>query len=322
MFVAIHTGPVTHLDHLAPLCYLLKIPLIVTEKEHEKMGKQFYPMIEIRYVNLLDLSLEYIANNFCTILTCGKFWAMELGPLVEMFYGKKIRFIFSPHGYSDKESFLNIPIPQMIQLLYGPQTLAKNTHTHSIIIGNIRHWFYKKFKTHFDAFVQPFFSTKKKTVLYAPTWETKATHTSFFAYTTHIIAPLKQKYHLLIKPHPLLEENHPGAFHKLLSQHEHETQFILNFPLVFPLLEKTNYYLGDFSSVGYDFLLYDRPMFFLEKGGLLQQCGQQCGELFTGKIQAQTKLSCMRRQTYNNIFAKCEPRQIKTLLKKFFSPTF
>ncbi|MDN3506124.1 MAG: CDP-glycerol glycerophosphotransferase family protein [Simkaniaceae bacterium] len=288
MFVAISTGPSTHLDHLAPLCYLLEIPLIVTEKEHLTLGKKFYPMVNIQYISLSDLSLDHIAKHYDTILTCGKFWALELKPLMQMLYNKEIRFVFSPHGYSDKEELLNKPVAQDIDLRYEE-------------MGNVRHWFYQKHKEHLDALAEGFFKTDKKTVLYAPTWETTATPTSFFESTSRIIEELKDSYHLLIKLHPLLEENDPASFHQILGKYETKATFILEFPPVYPLLEKTDIYLGDFSSVGYDFLVYDRPMFFLKSGGRLQKCG----ELYTGDIRGdQKKLSEVRRSTYQNAFAK------------------
>ena len=305
--MAISTGPMTHLDHLAPLCCLLKIPLLVTDPEQAEKGKKFYPMIDLRYVPLSDLTLEYIATHCDTILTCGKFWAMELAPLLELFFGKKVRFIFSPHGHSDKEALLNQPVPQEIELVYQVSPEKKK----AFVIGNIRYWFYKKHKAHFDALAAPFFVERKKTVLYAPTWATKATPTSFFDHGAKILSTLSTSHHLLVKLHPLLEENNPAAFHQIIGKYEDQAQFILDFPPVYPLLEKTDVYLGDFSSIGYDFLLYDRPMFFLGEGGKLQKCG----EPFTGDLnRMQTELSSLRKELYKEVFAECEPKKIKALL--------
>lgn len=294
MFVAISTGPSTHLDHLAPLCYLLEIPLVVTEREHLTLGKKFYPMVDFQYISLSELSLDHIAKHYDTILTCGKFWALELKPLMQMLFNKDIRFVFSPHGYSDKEELLGKPVAQDIDLRYDE-------------MGNIRHWFYRKHKEHFDALAEDFFKTDKKTVLYAPTWETTATSTSFFESTGKIISELSQSYHLLIKLHPLLEENDPASFHRILGQYENTATFILDFPPVYPLLEKTDIYLGDFSSVGYDFLAYDRPMFFLKSGGKLQMCGAP----YLGDISSnQKELSETRKSVYEEAFAQVEPEKI------------
>lgn len=307
--VAISTGPITHLDHLAPLCFILEVPLIVTDPEQEKLGKFFYPMVDLEYIPFSELSLEMIAHNFNAIITSGKFWAMELGPSIEMLFGKKIQFIFAPHGQSDKETLLNRPVSQECELVYSPK------QDQSIVIGNIRRWFYEKYKTHFDKLSAPFFTSSKKTVLYAPTWQTTATTTSFFDHADRIISTLNESYNLLIKLHPLLEENNPAAFHRIIGKYEQEVQFILDFPPVYPLLEKTDIYLGDFSSVGYDFLWYDRPMFFIATG---EAALQKCGESFEGNIDSDQKhLSMNRKELYQKTFAACDPLKIKALLRRF-----
>ncbi|NGX38089.1 MAG: putative CDP-glycerol:glycerophosphate glycerophosphotransferase [Chlamydiae bacterium] len=293
MKAAISTGPETHLDHLAPICFSRNIPLIVTDLRHLDIAKAFYPMVESRYVPLSEMTLEYIAKNFNEIVTCGKFWAMELQPLVKLFFNKTIRFVFAPHGYSDKEDLLKMPVEQDIELSYEKE-------------GNYRLWFYNEHKSHFDALAAKFFQTEKKVVLYAPTWETKATSSSFFESIDAVIQALGEHYHLLIKLHPLLEENDPAAFHRILGKYEKE--FIVDFPAIYPLLEKTDIYLGDFSSIGYDFLAYDRPLFFLKEGGKLQECGQ----LFRGSVEdPQKELSDVRKQLYENVFGQKNPRSLK-----------
>lgn len=283
---AISTGPVTHLDHLAPLCSLLDLPLIVVEKEHFDLGKNFYPMIDLQYVPLHELTLEYIARHFQGVIACGKFWALELKSAIQMLYQNELRVIFVPHGYSDKESFLGSPTPQDIALSYED-------------LGNLRHHFYEEHKEHFDCLAAPYFHTDKKSVLYAPTWESKACPTSFFSHIDDVISKLGKSHNLLIKLHPLLEENHPAHYHHVLGKYEKDATFIENFPPIYPLLEKTDIYLGDYSSIGYDFLHYDRPLFFLSEGGALQQCG----EPFSGSLEsAQQYLSAKRKSLYTEAF--------------------
>ncbi len=306
MTVAISTGPETHLDHLAPLCSVLEIPLIVTDPDHFELGKSFYPMVELRYLPLGQLSLDYIAQHFETIVTCGKFWALELKPLIKLLYNKDIRLIFAPHGYSDKEELLNDPVCQDIELVYSSQNSEK------ISLGNLRLWFYKQHKKHFDLLAAPLFSLKKKTVLYAPTWETKATPTSFFEKMDEIVESFADEYHVLVKLHPLLEENNPAQFYRILGKYESRVTFIQNFPAIYPLLEKTNIYLGDYSSVGYDFLAYNRPMYFLKEGGQLQSCGALLNRSIEDK---QETLKAVRERLYLETFGQ-EPdfKKLKALL--------
>jgi hypothetical protein len=285
MTVAISTGPETHLDHLAPFCALLNIPLIVTSQEHLDLGQKFYPMVDIQLIDLPELTLEYLATHFETIVTCGKFWAMELRPMIKLLYKKELNFVFIPHGYSDKEDLLGRTVDQDIHFTYRD-------------IGNFRHHFYLQHQAHFDRLAEGYFN-HQKSVLYAPTWQTTATSTSFFDSTGTIIEALASDYNLLIKLHPLLEENDPVQFHRILGKYENRARFILNFPPVYPLLDKAAVYLGDYSSIGYDFLTYNRPMFFLKQGGKLSNCG----EPFLGDIESkQEHLSAIRQQTYEEVF--------------------
>lgn len=312
---AISTGPETHLDHLAPLCDLLDIPLIVTEKEHLELAQFFYPMIDFRYIPLEKITLEYIAKHFDVLFTCGKFWAYELKPQMQVLLGKDLHVVHCPHGYSDKEKMLCKPIEQDISLAYAPTSHELSKTPKIAYTGNLRLWFYQKYQKHFTAIAQEQIFAKldpaKKTILYAPTWETKATPTSFFSYTSSLITSFAKRYNLLIKLHPLLEENHPAHFYSLLGKHEKEAFFILKFPLIYPLLEKSNIYLGDFSSIGYDFLYFNRPMFFLKQGGDLEKCGSYFSNSENIE-EEQIELQGMRKKIYLETFGNpSDPRKVR-----------
>ena len=100
--VAILTGPDTYLDHLGVLSQILQIPLIVTEEETYLAAKEFYPGIDIHYRDIADLSLHFLAENFEVIFQSGKFWNVELKGVIQLLYRKTLRFVFCPHGNSDK----------------------------------------------------------------------------------------------------------------------------------------------------------------------------------------------------------------------------
>lgn len=313
--IAISTGPETHLDHLAPLCELLDIPLLVTEREHLELAQLFYPMIDCRYISLEKLTLEYIANHFDVIFTCGKFWATELKPQIQMIYGKDIEIVHCPHGYSDKESMLGKTVKQDLCLAYAPKMSATLETEKIAYTGNVRLWFYQKHQKHFATIVEEGIASKldkkKKTVLYAPTWETKATPTSFFSDTGALIETLSHSYNLLIKLHPLLEENHPAHFYAILGKYEKQAHFIVKFPPIYPLLEKSDIYLGDFSSIGYDFLYFNRPMYFLKKGGILEKCGKYFSTRESIN-EDQKDLREMRQKTYFETFGEsCDPQKVR-----------
>src|SRR5207245_2083360 len=95
---AVSTGPYTHLDHLGPLAALLEIPLIVTDERCYQLAKTFYPQAKVVFITPADLSLDFLAQNFDLLFGCGKYWCLELQPLFELLYRKKMRFVLCPHG--------------------------------------------------------------------------------------------------------------------------------------------------------------------------------------------------------------------------------
>jgi hypothetical protein len=294
--VGISTGPDSHLDHLGVLCAILDLPLIVTDEKKLQLANKFYPQCEVRYVEPADLSLEFIASRFDVIFECGKFWSLELLPLLELFFHKKMRLVFCPHGNSDKGHSLTSSsqhTPQDVALVYGKQMVDALTAAGAIEnigqwvrTGNYRFAFYQKHRQFYDNLAQEevfkTFDKSKKTLLYAPTWADGENPTSFFTYCRQIVEQLSESFNVLIKLHPLLEETHPAETYHILMQYEGQKNvcFLREFPPIFPLLAGCDIYLGDYSSIGYDFLAFDKPLYFInsltsKEGRFLHQCGQE-----------------------------------------------
>jgi hypothetical protein len=292
---AISTGPSTHLDHLGVLSALLEIPLIVTDEKHFHLSKRYYPEVEVQYLTPAELSLDYLATHFEAILGCGKYWGMEFLPLFELLYRKKMRFILCPHGNSEKGSTLDCHPNQDIQLIYGKQMedLLKKNGAHAKIrntirVGNFRYAYYHEHQRFYDQIVEKEIFAQldpsKKTILYAPTWSNEENPTDFYLTCERLLEQLDSEYNLIIKPHPFLEEEKPAHLEYLQAKFEKNPQvhFLLNFPPIYPLLSKTDIYVGDYSSIGYDFLAFNRPLYFVnestqlpKKTPLLFQCGTQ-----------------------------------------------
>lgn len=289
--VSIITGPDTHLDHLGVLSLMLNIPLIVTEKELLEHFQAFYPAGEVYHVPLQELSLAFMAEHFDGILHSAKFWNLEIGPMLKLLFNKEMRFIFCPHGNSDKGHSLKTHAKQDISLYYGAhmRELLQKTNADlyidkTIRSGNYRKAFYYDNKKFYDRIIEKKIKAHlfadKKTILYAPSWHDRENPTSFFSATYSIIDRLKKDYNLLIKLHPLLTSFHPAETAKVTCHYKEQKGliFLNNFPPIYPLLELCSIYLGDFSSIGYDFLSFDRPLFFLgtpsqEMTGPLSSCG-------------------------------------------------
>ncbi len=291
--VAILTGPDTYLDHLGVLCDISQIPLIVTEEKTYAAARHFYPSLPVVYMHLQDLTLDFLSSHFDTLFESGKFWQTELKSLLQLLYQKNMRFVFCPHGNSDKGFSLKKHAGQDVSLVYGAHMidLLKETGAfeqidHLIPTGNYRLPYYRKYQAFYDRLAKEqigiHLDPHKKTILYAPTWKDGENPTSFFNACETIIEQLSPTYNLLIKLHPFLEEFHPAHTYAIIAKYEHTHKnvlFIREFPAIYPLLALTDIYLGDYSSIGYDFLAFNKPMYFFhgapshEKRSLLHPCG-------------------------------------------------
>ncbi len=348
--VAILTGPSTHLDHLGVLSAILKIPLIVTEKKTFQLAKRYYPQIDVTLMEMADLSMDFLCSHFDAIFESGKFWSLELKAFMNLLYQKKMRFVFCPHGNSDKGHSLKEHPEQDVFLVYGnhlhnhlQKTGALDKIQSVVATGNYRYPFYKQHRAFYDQLAEEEifsrFKQKKKTILYAPTWQDRENPTSFFQATEELIAQLSPTYNLLIKLHPFLVEDHLA---KVLSvQYRHEDHpavyFVDDFPPIYPLLSRADIYLGDYSSIGYDFLAFDRPLYFFNpiEGSAketsharytgLATCGieiphfqkTELNRFFQETIaHCQSDLSPMRKELYNYSFG--EEKNPETLQKEIF----
>ncbi|MBY0529949.1 MAG: CDP-glycerol glycerophosphotransferase family protein [Rhabdochlamydiaceae bacterium] len=273
--VTLLTGPSTHLDHIGILSSQLEIPLIVTDEKTHELAKAFYPQFDVHFYEMSALSYEMLASHFDLIFQSGRSWTARIQPTIELLFGKKMRMVFCPHGNSDKgHSFRNHP-EQDLYLVYGDhlfdhlkKTGALETIKKVFYTGNYRLLFYKQHKDFYDALVETHvfshFLEPKPTILYAPTWLDEEGPSSFFDETDALIDQLGTDYNLVIKLHPFLEQSHPERVFQIIDRHQHHrsVRFLTDFPPIYPLLARCDLYIGDFSSVGYDFLAFNRPLYF------------------------------------------------------------
>jgi hypothetical protein len=287
--VAINAGLDFHLlDHIAPLADLMQMPLIVTEELNYELSRRFYPQITVQYMPDLEFNLPVIAEQFDALFEC-KYWLPHLKTLFRQLYNKEMRLIFCPHGQSDKGFKTPLLAPYAMQdivLLYGElliQMLKDLDIWPSIsnyaIIGNHRLGFYQKYRSFYDRLVanEILLDKKNMTLLYAPTWRDADQSTSFFDHGSKVISQLPSDWNLMIKLHPLLEQRDPACFYSIaaLAKKKPNVFLIHEFPPVFPILSQADIYLGDFSSIGYDFLFFQRPLYFFptDHPGKIYSCG-------------------------------------------------
>lgn len=315
-------GPLEHhLDHVAPFCSLMQIPLILTDEDVAKKAQLYYPDLKLLYFNCVEAPFE-ITKSFdtlyCSIPRC---MFDEIFFIAEKTLRKKIQTIWLPHGNSDKghiSSLMEGLKDEQTLLVYGPKMVdflhEKKVTKPCINIGNFRLEYYRRHRSFYDALITSFDFPSKKIVLYAPTWKDAENSTSFFDIADRLVEQLPSNLFLLIKLHPNLEkETHVLQFMLQHETHPH-LRFLSGFTPVYPILEKADLYLGDFSSIGYDFLTFNRPMFFFnptertvdDPGLYLHRCGQTVkpDQIFTALTQDQSHLTKIRQETYAYTFGK------------------
>jgi hypothetical protein len=258
-----------YLDHILPLADLLSIPLILTNEYIHSLARDFYPKTNLKLYSPLSFS-ESIVKDYDVIFTC--FPKKLIAPLFffdEHKLRKKLLSIWLPHGNSDKDNLAGL-IDEKIVLTYGKQMVdilsKKNLLPHfyqQIVVGNYRAKFYEKHKSFYETVLEKKlrFEKKQKTLLFAPTWGNPDTEESLIFILKH----LPSSYNLFIKLHPniLLK----GLFYGLKEKYEDlpNIKFLDEFPPVYPLLSRVDILIGDYSSINYDFLYFDRPIFFLSQ---------------------------------------------------------
>lgn len=281
-FVALNYVSHPHyLDHLGPISAVMEMPLLVVEEADYLQCQKCYPDVEVIQVEYNQLNPENLIKYF-DVLFMSDLWDRALFyekfEILEQKYKKKMRNVHVPHGYSDKGFYLRDAAREDITLVYGQNMLDMfkdegvfGDLNQYVITGNYRYTYYKKHKIFYDALAdQEIFhkiDPKKKTILYAPTWVDFEQSSSFFEHFDDILKEIPDRYNVIIKPHPELEYNDTILYYKILGHYENHPNihFITNFHVIYPILERTDIYLGDMSSIGYDFLAFNRPMFFLNK---------------------------------------------------------
>jgi len=328
-----------YLDHLAPLCYFLNIPLITNVEKIAQWAKKYYPDIQTIYIDNLDINI-YVTKNFDTILSC---ITKEMFDCDFRFHQdllcKEIKIIWCPHGNSDKGKtcfFFECLKNEKQVLIYGQKMLdileekkVLKTIGSYIQIGNYRYAYFLKFKKKFQKIVNDEIQSKIKnnnpTILYAPTWEDIEKTSSFNKYACDLLENSPSNINLIVKVHPNLLSTDEIKIEILKSKYKKNSiLFLEDFPLIYPLLDFVDVYLGDFSSIGYDFLIFNKPMFFFppensklkstlfESGHIIEN--RKIFETIKNHIENDFIYKRKREKLYNYTFEK--KTDIKTL-KKF-----
>ena len=264
-----------YIDHLAPLSSLLDIPLIVSSEEVETLVNNFYPEVKVFQVPPLEL-LSFFNSRFDIIFTClptPMFKAITFS--LETSDKNNLLNIWCPHGNSDKGHhtlFMEGLNQEKVALVYGQKMIdflsAKGSYNQLesvITVGNYRYKHYSKHKAALDAHFQSLFSFNSNPIIfYAPTWKDSENNSSFDHVFERLVDDLPDHFNLIVKLHPNTFSS-PELLEIFSFRYSQKKNLLIlpEFPPIYPILNGVDIYLGDMSSIGYDFLTFRKPMFFL-----------------------------------------------------------
>ncbi len=275
------SSQIHYTDHLAPVCILMDIPLLFIDELDFTLGQKYYPGLQALKQEYEEFNPEYLISHY-DVLFMSDLWDRKtfhdrFGPL-EAKYGKILRHVHCPHGYSDKAFYLKKSAQEDILLAYGQNMLDmfkrsgvwEALHRY-VITGNYRYTYFKQHRSFYEEVMKNEvlnrFEKQQPIILYTPTWPDLEESTTFFDTYSQILDNLPPHYNMIIKLHPRLELDDTPQYYHIVGKYEGRPNllFLKDFPLIYPLLAHADIYLGDTSSVGYDFLPFNRPMFFLNK---------------------------------------------------------
>lgn len=263
-----------HLDHIAPYCSLLQIPLYITEKILFDAAVASYP--ELTCIFLLENEVtSLIMESFDTLITTlprqiiNEIFFMEL-----LDTRKKLVTNWLPHGSSDKKNMSALFMEDHL-LIYGNKMLKmlpSEVRSTVTFIGNFRYEYYKKHKDFYNAFMKRTFPElfRGQNILYAPSWESD----SIIPWVETLIQKKPDDVNLFIKLHP---NTYQGPIGDVLMEKFNDypqIYFIKDFFPIYPLISHICKLYTDISSIGYDFLTFNRPILFTStEESPLHECG-------------------------------------------------
>lgn len=285
-----------YLDHLGPFCALMGWPLILCEPELAELAARFYPDLEVLSIPVCDLKLPTV------IVSC------DTQPFLSAtFPGQVFKHLWLPHGNSDKgwnSPYFEALKEEKVAFVYGQKMIdfmnQKNVFPKLIRIGNFRWEYFLKTKAP-NQIILP----NGKNYLYAPTWDDAENNCSFWQAFPHLASRLPPDCNLLVKLHPNTVRKFGPELEILMGRFAKKTNvvFLPDIPPIYPLLSGCDAYIGDMSSIGYDFLKFDKPMYFLNANNNLplHQCGAAIDPA-TFDFSLEDHFSALRKDLYNYTF--------------------
>ena len=184
------------------------------------------------------------------------------------FIDPNTKVLWLPHGLSDKglqRPYFELLKTESLLLIYGQlikeRLIAKNIHIPTLYIGNFRAEYFYKHRSFYEAQLDLHFG-KSRYFFYAPSWDDGESSGMFWEVYPELIRTLPPHIQMLIKLHPNTEIQEGIRVEKARAAAPNNIRFVEQFPPIYPLLSRADAYLGDRSSIGYDFLHFRKPLVF------------------------------------------------------------
>lgn len=270
-----------HVEHLAPWCELLDMPLLLADAPSLDAIAADYPDLAIERMRgvVLPERLDVFAHAIAARSPHAIFYS-ELFPrllLRALFGGRRDapRVVYVPHGYSEKrQAWARDTAFQDVAVLYGQaaadQLAALGVADHlgpHLRSGNLRRAYHERHAAFFRARAAVLGLDNAgagagRTLLYAPTWQDAIGSSSFFDAFDAFVDGLPAGWRLIVKLHPHLERDGAAVDALVARARGRDVHVLRAQALCYPFLDLADAYVGDMSSLAYDYLAYGRPMFF------------------------------------------------------------
>ena len=257
-----------YLDHIAPLCVILGIPLFVTEKNILDGAKNYYPDLEVIQLPLNTCTAQLTKEYDCILTNLPNQMFEELFFFDQRVAQKKILNIWVPHGNSDKGldgSLGKVLKTEKIVLYYGQKffhEIVKHGFNprRMVLIGNYRELYFKEHELFYEQQLKKLLGPiKKNVILFAPSWE----HKTLELCLEPLMQNLDDQTTLLVKAHPNSILDGTITLEKVIAKYNKSTKLIINDFPIYPLLNLADALITDTSSIGYDSLIFNKPMILI-----------------------------------------------------------
>ena len=244
------------------------------------LATRYYPDLKVQLYSPLEAPFLVTEQYDFVITTLPRPLFDDIFLIAELTCGKRLKTGWLPHGYSDKGNLEALQHEETL-FVYSLGAYPITPTQTAVVVGNFRAAYFQRHRAFYTALLNSL-KIKESFTFYAPTWGRPLDETLL-----HLPA-------LIIKPHPNEAET-PLA---LQYREQYKEAWLDHFPPIYPLLERTTRLITDASSIGYDYLYFNRPMFFLTEATTpIHACGERILSHST-----QENLQPVRAATYAKIF--------------------